>query len=157
MSKWEDVSVNLNRNMLLDIPDFKPTPVFSLLYSRGVQTKQFYENIPSVLKKINSRWGKSCIGQDIVLDNSFLHGMIFIYFTQGIDTKSQLKSLTLLSNTDLASVILDRIIDNVKSKLKVRAYLHWYQTYIPDIEQEMMDAIETVASISQGYKDISRT
>lgn len=147
MASWDDVSSNLYRNMLLDIPGYKPSPLFSRLYSRGVQSLNFYDKIPSISKKISSRWGSSCMGQSLEIINSFV---------QGIDTRSQKKSLTLVTNSDLASVTLDNIIENVQSKLEVRAYLHWYSRYIPDIQDEMYEALEALKNVSQDYKDITK-
>lgn len=77
-------------------------------------------------------------------------------FLPGIDTRSQKKSLTLLTNSDLASVTLDHIIESVQSKLEVRAYLHWYARYIPDIQDEMYEALEILKNVSQDYKDITK-
>lgn len=75
MASWDDVSTNLYRNMLLDIPGYKPSPLFSRLYSRGVQSLKFYEKVPSVISKINTRWGSSCMGQPVDIISSFVQGI----------------------------------------------------------------------------------
>jgi hypothetical protein len=74
MESWDDVASNLYRNMHLDISGNKPLPLFSRLYSRGVQSSSFYEKVPSIISKIGSRWGKGCMGQPIETVNSFVQG-----------------------------------------------------------------------------------
>lgn len=155
MAIWDDVATNLYRNMSIDISGYKPTPLFSRLYSRGVQSVKFYEKIPSIISKIGSRWGNSCMGQPIDVVNSYVQGIIHL-FIKGIDSKSQKKTLTLLTNSDLASITLDHIIDSVQSKLEVRAYLHWYARYVPEIEEEMQQALESLRNVSIDYKEITK-
>jgi hypothetical protein len=75
---------------------------------------------------------------------------------QGVDTRSQMKSLTLVTNSNLASITLDRIIERVQSKLEVRAYLHWYARYIPEIQDEMYEALEVLKNVSQDYSEITK-
>lgn len=67
-----------------------------------------------------------------------------------------MKSLTVVTNSDMASNTLDHIIEKVQSKLEVRAYLHWYSRYIPEIRQEMYEALEILKNVSQDYRDITK-
>lgn len=73
----------------------------------------------------------------------------------GLDTKNQTKSLTLLSNSDFASVFLDNVVERVEKKLKVNAYLHWYSRYIPDIRQELSEALDNLQDISHRYLELN--
>jgi cell division protein FtsX len=75
--------------------------------------------------------------------------------SEGVDTRSQMKSLTLVTNSNLASITLDHIIERVQSKLEVRAYLHWYSRYIPEIQDEIYEALEVLKNVSQDYRDIT--
>jgi hypothetical protein len=74
LASWDDVSSNLYRHMHLDIPGFKPSPLFLRLYSRGVQSSSFFKKVPSIISKIGSRWGTGCMGQAIDTVNSYIQG-----------------------------------------------------------------------------------
>ena len=75
LANWDDVTTNIYRNMLFDIPGYKPAPLFSRLYARGVQSQKFYQASPIIIKKIETRWGNSCMGQPIDIVNSFVQGI----------------------------------------------------------------------------------
>jgi hypothetical protein len=73
-ANWDDVTTNLYRNMLLDIPNLKPAPLFLRLYSRGVQSSEYQRVVPCILKKLNTRWRSNILGQPLDTVESYISG-----------------------------------------------------------------------------------
>lgn len=82
-----------------------------------------------------------------------LHCVLKIH-TLGLDPKKGTKSMSLLANTDMPLVPLMDTIENVRLKLEAKAYLHWYERYIPDIQADLEECLDLMSSVQSGYTSL---